>query len=176
MRIATLLVLAVCIPAAAAQDSASSSHSSAAPPAERSRVSEDRPYGVGVNGTILTWGVSGMADVTPRVSVQASVGALGTVTALGGALLYRFNQQDSYDLFGYGGASYLRVDDLGFGDPASAVGIGGGVGIEWDWGRLFRSESFPPLHGTAQIGFTTYTTAGLGLSYFAAGGGLYYRF
>lgn len=163
----TLFLVSIClIPSALAQPEAADDSAS--------RVAAEHKYGVGLSGSILSYGVSGIADLTPKVSVQASIGALGAFTALGGTAWYRFNQHDSYDLFGFAGASYVGLD-TGLGS-SSAIGFGGGAGIEWDWGELFNAEDFPPLFGNATIGLYRYSEDLANLSFFYGGGGLYYRF
>lgn len=134
-------------------------------------VADGTKFGVGVGGSLLAWGgLSGQADLTNRITLQASLGALGTFTAFGGAVWYRFNQNDAYDLFAFGGASHIG----GFG--ASTQGFGGGIGIEWDWGDLFNSEEFPPIFSNGTIGFYTYGDDVASLNAFWAGGGAHYRF
>lgn len=63
----------------------------------------DLPYGVGFQSMVPAFGISGMYDFTPQVSGQAILGFFGGVQTYAGRALYRFDQQEAYDLFGFGG-------------------------------------------------------------------------
>lgn len=142
---------------------------------ETGRVAEGYRYGVGVGGSVLTSGLSGIYDLNDKVSVHASLGALGTVTALGAEGWYRFKQTPKYDLYGYGKGAYLGVSYLT--DAYSTAGFGGGAGIEWHWGRVLNlGEDFPPLYGSASVGGLLLLNNTAGLSVVDVGGGLRYRF
>ena len=137
-------------------------------------VADGTRFGVGFGGSIIAWGLSGTMDMTSKITLQGTLGALGTFTAFGGSVWYRFNQNDAYDLFAFGGASHIGFS-LG-GSTQSTQGFGGGAGIEWDWGDLFNSEDFPPIFSNGTIGFYTYGQDFAGLSAFWVGGGAHYRF
>jgi hypothetical protein len=137
----------------------------------------DSPFGIGFQSSWPSYGVSGLYDMSERITLQAIVGALGTVTNFGGRALYRFQLEDKYDLYGFGAAGALRYSVAGFSE--NAIGFGGGGGVELDWRRIFTPEddSFPPLFSTIDIGFmaNTFETYG-NYSALSMGGSIHYRF
>ncbi len=137
----------------------------------------DSPFGIGFQSSWPSYGISGLYDMSERITLQAIVGALGTVTNFGGRALYRFQMEDKYDLFGFGAVGALRYSYIGLSE--SALGFGGGAGIELDWREIFSPEdrSFPPLFSTIDIGFmaNTFESYG-GYSALSLGGSLHYRF
>lgn len=137
---------------------------------------ESGSFGIGLQSSWPSYGLSGVYDMSDRITLQAVVGALGTVTNLSGRALYRFDQREKYDLYGFGTAGLWRYDYTI--DTESVVGFGGGAGIELDWRSIISPDdnSFPPLYSSFDLGFVLadfdfYDFSGL---YF--GGGLHYRF
>ena len=137
----------------------------------------DSRFGIGFQSSWPSYGVSGLYDMSDRVTLQAIVGALGTVTNLGGRALYRFQLEDKYDLFGFGAVGALRYSVTGFSE--SAIGFGGGAGIELDWQAIISpdDDSFPPLYSTIDLGFmgNTFETYG-DYSALSMGASIHYRF
>ncbi len=135
------------------------------------------PFGIGFQSSWPSYGISGLYDMSEQITLQAIIGALGTVTNFGGRALYRFQMEDKYDLFGFGAVGALRYSVPGFSE--SAIGFGGGAGVELDWQRILTPEdnSFPPLFSTIDIGFmaNTFDTYG-SYSALSMGGSIHYRF
>ena len=134
-------------------------------------ATDEHRAGIGLAASIYTGGISGIYDVTDQTSAQVILGAVGTYTSVGGRALYRFNQNPKYDVFGFAGASFFGVDG------ESAVGLGGGAGVEVNWARIFEADGIPPLYSTFDIGFNAFVGSDLiDLSSFGGGGSLHFRF
>jgi hypothetical protein len=147
-----------------------------APEQAAAQDAESGRFGVGLQSSWPSYGLSGIYDMSDQITLQAVVGALGTVTNLGARALYRFNQQEKYNLYGFGTAGLWRYDYTI--DTESVVGFGGGAGIELDWREIISPEdgSFPPLYSSFDLGFVLADFDHYNFSGFSFGGGLHYRF
>lgn len=130
----------------------------------------DLPIGIGFQSMIPAFGISGMYDITPKVTGQAVLGFFGGVQTYAGRVLYHFSQHNSYNLFGFGGVGAWRYAGV------SAVGLGGGGGIELNWARLFDAPTFPPIFSNLEIGFFYFNEELASVSALSIGGGIHYRF
>jgi hypothetical protein len=138
---------------------------------------ETKPrFGIGFQSAWPSYGISGQYDVTDRVTAQAIVGAFGTVSNFGARGLYRFDQQDKYDLYGFATAGLWSYDYTVA--TENVVGFGGGGGVELDWRRILSPDdnSFPPLFSSIDIGFVLANFDYYDFSSFSIGGGIHYRF
>ena len=121
------------------------------------------------------YGISGKYDFIDKVTAQAIVGAWGfnNLTSITGRGLYKFKEQDFYDLYGYGSLTSWTWDN-GF-DSETVFGFGGGVGIEYNIQGLDRD--LPPIFISADGGlqvanFSRYGGfGGLGIGF-----GVHYKF
>lgn len=134
------------------------------------------PYGVGAQWAAPAFGVSGVYDFTEQISGQAVLGFFGGLQSYSGRILYRFNQKEAYDLYGFGTVGVWRYS--GAFSTESATGLGGGVGLEYSWQHLFDSADMPPLFGNVELGFVSLTGdfSGYNFSSFVYGVGIHYRF
>lgn len=114
-----------------------------------------------------SYGLSGKYDLNEKMTVQGVFGFLGTVTNYSGRLLYRFQDKDDYDLYGFGSAGIYRYDYY-LGDE-SVFGFGAGAGIEYD---LSDALDGLPLTVSGEIGFGfvsfdyySYGAVGLGVGF-----------
>lgn len=139
---------------------------------------EPSRFSLGLQSSNIVWGASGQYFLSETLTPQITVGFSANLTALSGRLMYRFERNKTHDLYGYGGVSYWSYSfNNSLIDDESAVGFGGGGGVEFSWGSLLGLEDFPPLYGNLEAGLTlasfdTYA----GFSSFTLGGGLHYRF
>ena len=152
-------------------------------PAAAQAQEDESPYGIGFQSAWPAYGLSGLYDMSERFTAQAVLGALGTATSLAGRGIYRFSQKEKYNWFGFGSVGLWRyaytdccIGGNTYRSTESSVGIGGGVGIELDWGSILDDEEFPPLYSNFELGlqlasFDYYNFSALGF-----GGGLHYRF
>ena len=140
---------------------------------DEAEIDTESQFGIGLGGTFFAYGLSGTYDVNDIITAEAILGFIGTVTSAGGRLWYRFNQNPGYDLYGYGGVSFLRVGGL---IDETAIGLSGGVGLEIGLPQLLDNDEFPPIFLNADIGlgFSTFDT--YNYSAFAGGSGIHYRF
>ena len=138
------------------------------------RLETSRPFGVGLGGSWLAYGLSGTYDVNDRVTAEAILGVLGALSSVGGRGWYRFNQQEAYDLFAFAGASMYRYGIGGFSE--TSFGASGGVGIQAGLRELFDNEDFPPIYVSADVGLGFASFDVYGFSAFTAGSGIHYRF
>lgn len=132
-------------------------------------------FGVGFASAWPAYGISGTLQVSEKLTAEAVVGLLGTVSNIGGRVWYRFKPDLSYDLYGYGGAGLYRYGY--FGGAESVLGLGAGVGIEAGLAKLFDDEEFPPIFVNAELGLAhaSFRYYG-GFSSLAFGAGIHYRF
>ncbi|WP_420456583.1 hypothetical protein [Rubrivirga sp.] len=136
------------------------------------RMDVDTRYGIGLGGTWRVQGISGTYDLSETLTAEAIVGVLGRLTSLGARAWYRFDRSDDYDLYAYGGASFYRYSVF----SETAVGIGGGAGVQADLRKLLGNEDLPPIYLSADAGLTYASFNTYGFSAFTAGSGIHYRF
>jgi len=134
---------------------------------------DELPYAVGTQWSAPAYGVSGKFDLSKKVTGQAVLGFFGTVSQFSGRILYRFQKNNAYDIYGYG-----SVGSWNYSFGGSAVGFGGGVGLEYSWPKLLDNADVPPLFGNLELGFVTLGTEfeGYNFSSFGFGIGIHYRF
>jgi len=132
------------------------------------------PFGIGFQSAWPSYGISGLYDVNEQITVQAIIGALGTVTNFGGRGIYRFQIEPKYNLYGFGTVGLWRYDYTI--DTESVVGFGGGAGVELDWRRILEDDSFPPLYTSLDLSFVLANFEYYNFSGISTGGGVHYRF
>ncbi len=129
--------------------------------------------GIGFQTSWPAWGLSGMYDVTERVSGQAVLGFFGGWTTFSGRGLYHFGQEPQVRPYGYGMLGFWRYSLI---TSASAVTFGAGAGIDLDLRKL--APELPPLFANAEFGISMVDLALAGYTgaTMAFGAGLHYRF
>lgn len=136
-------------------------------------------YGIGFGSAWPAYGISGTLQMNQTITVEAVLGLFGTVTNFGGRLWYRFNQNEKYDLYGYGAVGVYRYSArvLGIGVSENVLGLGAGAGIEAGIAKLFDDEELPPIFLNAELGlaFGSFEYYG-GFSTLSFGFGAHYRF
>lgn len=141
-------------------------------------------FGIGFASSWPAYGISGTMHFNERITGEAVLGFLGTISNLGGRAWYRFNRQTNYDLYGYAAASlyqyrYNAFDPLTLGtrkETENVIGIGGGAGIETGLRALFKDETLPPIFFNWEIGLALANFDYYNFSSFVFGGGIHYRF
>jgi hypothetical protein len=133
-------------------------------------------FGIGFQSSWPSYGISGIVDVTNRISAQAVVGAFGTVSNFSGRGIYRFMREEIYNLYGFGTGGVWRYNHVGLDE--SVLGLGGGAGMELDWRRILGSEEtrFPPIFSSLELGIVHANFDVYNFSSFSIGGGIHYRF
>ena len=139
-------------------------------------------YGVGIQSSFPAWGISGMVDVAPKISVQGILGIVGDLRTYAGRGIYRFKKEPHWNTYGYGmiGAWsypwYEREDWRIEEKTETAIGFGAGAGIEYNWQAL--TPNLPPLWWNLEAGMgrVEFEEAGYGFATFMFGGGVHYRF
>lgn len=133
-------------------------------------------YGIGAQFAAPAFGISGTADFTDQVSGQAVLGFWGGLQSYFGRVLYQFNEEEAYDIYGFATAGVWRYSSFGF--SSSQPGFGAGVGLEYSWQHLFDSSEVPPLFGSLELGFVTLgdDLTGYNFSTISYGFGIHYRF
>jgi hypothetical protein len=156
-----------------------SAHGQDAPPAPSDGGS---PFGLGFQSSWPAYGLSGLYDMNERITLQAVLGALGTVSTLSGRLLYHFGRQPKYSPYAFGTVGLWRYSYRGLGSRSSesTVAFGGGAGVELDWRGILTAEgetpTFPSLYSTIDLGLTLAGFEHYAWSAFTYGVGLHYRF
>lgn len=132
-------------------------------------------YGVGLQLTWPTFGLSGMMDIDDDVSIQGVVGTAGHGLALSGRALFRLQPQEHFRPYVYGEAGLWSA----YRDWGAVPNFGLGAGIELDI-RQFLPEA-PPVYASFEAGLNMafYSDSELGsgsLTRFQIGPALHYRF
>jgi uncharacterized membrane protein YciS (DUF1049 family) len=136
-------------------------------------------YGVGFQGTFPASGLSGMMNITDDIAIQAIAGFFGTLRTFSGRGLYKFQQEEYWDLYGYGmiGAwSYKGLTSTATRKTETVLGLGIGGGIQYDW-RAFN-PSLPPIAWNLElgIGYVDFNEVDYSFSTIMIGAGIHYRF
>ena len=135
---------------------------------------QETRWGVGFQSSFPAYGLSGLYDMSERITLQAVLGALGTVTTFSGRGLYRFQTEEKFDLYGFGTVGMWRWSSR-FVDETS-LGIGGGAGIELDWRSIIGDSGVPPLFSSVDVGLTLASFDTYNFNALTIGVGLHYRF
>ncbi len=138
----------------------------------------DSPFSLGVQSSWPSYGISGRYEISEKAMVQGVIGALGTVSNFSARLLYDLQQEEKYDLYAYGSVGMWRWGGSQALASETAVGFGGGVGVEFELQELFApdDEDFPPLYWSIEIGANIANFENYSFSSFAIGGGLHWAF
>jgi hypothetical protein len=135
---------------------------------------ESTKYGVGFQGTWPAYGISGMMDINEEISAQAIVGFFGNLNTFAARGLYRFQNEDYWNLYGFGmvGAWSYSVGSLS--ETSPGFGLGGGISYDW---RAF-DPNLPPLFWNLElgIGFVNFDEVDYNFSTILFGAGVHYRF
>lgn len=142
---------------------------------------EESRFGIGFQSSWPAYGLSGIYDVSDRITAQAIVGAFGSVTTLSGRVLYNFQKEPKHALYGFGSTGLWRHSYriLGDSDTESVLGIGGGAGIELNWRAIVDDSpepTFPRLFSSFDLGFVAANFDYYDFSGLVFGAGLHYRF
>jgi hypothetical protein len=134
------------------------------------------PAGIGMQYAAPAFGISGIYDFTDSISGQAVLGLFGGLQMYAGRGLYRFSQQEAYDLYGFGTVGIWQYSAGGA--STSTTGFGGGAGLEYSWQQLLDNADVPPLFSNIEIGFVSLTDEFTGYNYssFTYSAGIHYRF
>ena len=141
-------------------------------------------YGIGFASSWPAYGLSGTMRINEKITAEAVVGFLGTISNFGARGWYRFNRNPTWDLYGYAGASLYRYEYSTFVSSTfrtqrateNVLGLGGGVGIEAGIQTLFKDESLPPIFLNWEVGIALANFDYYNFSSFSFGGGVHYRF
>ncbi len=128
-----------------------------APTKTEAEVSRRTKFGVGFQSTFPVWGISGMMDMNEKISLQGILGLLGGLKMCSGKGIYRFRREPYWNTYGYGmiGAwwySYRELEGWTWKEKTeTALGLGGGVGIEYNWQALWGPD-LPPIWWNLEVG------------------------
>jgi hypothetical protein len=132
-------------------------------------------FGVGLQLTWPTFGLSGMMDVSDEVSIQGVLGTAGYGLAIAGRGLFRLPHQEHFRPYAYGEAGLWSA----YREWGAVPNFGFGGGIELDI-RQFAPEA-PPVYASFEAGLNMafYRDRELGsgsLVRFQIGPAVHYRF
>lgn len=143
-------------------------------------------FGIGLGAAYPAYGLSGTMQISKKYTAEAILGLFGDITTIGGKVWYRFNTNEVYDIYGYGGVSMHRYRYRYYDyDPyydryrnrtETVPGVGAGAGLDLSLPKLIKDDGFPPLFlnfelGLALAGFEYYDYSAL-----TWGIGIHYRF
>ncbi|GAB4370747.1 MAG: hypothetical protein Kow0042_13140 [Calditrichia bacterium] len=152
-------------------------------PGAEIKADKETKYGVGFQATFPAYGISGMMDINEMISAQGIVGFFGNLNTYAVRGLYRFQQKNFWDLYGYGMVGAWSYTGLKVSNGSkleetteTVLGFGAGVGIEYDW-RGWNSE-LPPLFWNLELGlgFANFDAVDYNFSTLLFGAGVHYRF
>ncbi|MCK5903579.1 MAG: outer membrane beta-barrel protein [Cocleimonas sp.] len=135
--------------------------------AAMAKPSKEGQYSVGFQSSWPSYGLSTKYETSDVLTLQATLGALGTVTNLGGRVLYKFKKMPEYDLYGFGSVGVYNYSS-GVIDE-SVFGFGGGVGMEYDLSKELTVNAELGMSIVNFDEYTGYSTVGIGI-------GLHYWF
>ncbi len=164
-KLPVFLALLCLLPAAGSAQSTPTQSDANVPP-----IAGESKFGVGITSSYPAYGISGLYDMSEKVTLQAVLGAFGSVTAVSGRGMFRFDRKEKYDWYGFGTVGMWTCTYC-----SSTLGFGGGAGAELKWSKIFGDADFPPLFSTFELGMVT-ANLGNAFSGFFWGGGLHYRF
>lgn len=140
-------------------------------------------YGVGFASSWPAYGLSGTLQFSETFTGEVILGFLGVISNIGARAWYRFNTNHNYDIYAYGGLSFLmyRYDtfDSNFNrskKTETVPGIGVGVGMEFSLQQLLDDDTFPPLFFTLELGLSIASFNNYDFSFLSFGSGIRYRF
>ncbi len=143
-------------------------------------VVETYRYGAGFQGSFPASGLSGMMNITDDIAVQAILGFFGNLRTFAGRGLYKFQEEDFWDLYGYGMIGAWSYQGFAIGNNTrqreTVLGLGAGAGFQYDW-RAYNPE-FPPISWNIElgIGFVDFNEVNYNFSTIMFGAGVHYRF
>jgi hypothetical protein len=134
-------------------------------------------FGIGFASSHPAYGISGTLQMSETLTAQAILGVFSFWNVISGRIWFRFNRNETYDIYGYGAAGIIGY--RGYSDSNLLIGFGGGVEVSAP--ALFEDEDFPPIFANAEIGFnigcnTNRFNAYSGCSGLSFGTGIHYRF
>ncbi len=112
---------------------------------------QEESIGVGVQYQYPSFGLSGMFDVTEDVTVQGTVGFIGTVQTYGVRGLYHFTSDTFWRAYGYGEVGLINWQVAG----DTETSFGGGIGAGVEYGLQAFNEELPPVYYNANVGVVT---------------------
>ena len=151
--------------------------------AQKNQEEKKTKFGIGFQSAFPSWGISGMVDVSDKISIQGILGAFSVLKTYAGRGIYRFKKETYWNAYGYGmlGAWSYPGYKIGTGwsleeTTETVMGFGAGAGIEYDWRGL--NPKLPPLFWNLEIGLGSvkFKEIDYNLSAFMFGAGVYYRF
>lgn len=142
---------------------------------------KETKFGIGFQSA-YRWGISGMVDVAPNISVQGILAPFSDMKAYVGRGIYRFRIEPHWNTYGYGmiGAWSHPWDKLEgeilVEETETTMGFGIGAGIEYNWQGRF--PNLPPVWWNFELGITKvkFEEADHLCSVFMFGLGVHYRF
>jgi hypothetical protein len=139
--------------------------------------------GIGFQTSFPAWGLSGVLDITDKLSVQGIFGVIGDFKTFAGRGIFRFKTEPYWNPYGYGTIGAWRYTGWEIGDDWSldettemATGFGGGLGLEYNWQAW--SSKLPPLWWNLELGFSTveFEEVDFNFSALTVGAGVHFRF
>ena len=148
---------------------------------------EKKPkYGVGFQVSYPAWGISGIMDLTDKISAQVVIGLFGDLNSFTGRVNYKFTGEKFWNVYGFGQIGIwtypyeeyywegwnLKEEKKREISPA----FGAGAGVEYNWQAL--SSKLPPVWYRLEIGLchANFDEADYTVSTLLWGVGLHFRF
>ncbi len=127
-------------------------------------AADQMKWAAGFQSSFTSYGFSAKYRYTDVLTLQGTIAPLGSATSYGARGLYNFHQDGPLTGYGFVGLSLWKID-LGFLGDDSAVGFGGGAGVEY--------EVAPRFLLSAELGFNS---SGVLSSAIGLGLGIHYQF
>jgi len=129
----------------------------------------------GLETGTLTGGLSVKYPYSDSITAQGIVGAIGTLTTFSVRGLYHFSNLKEARVYGYGSAGFLMIDGNVINSSETAVGLGTGIGLDYDLQKSFPTLPALSLNGEVGANFVNFDNFS-GFNVLTIGLGLHYRF
>lgn len=127
-------------------------------------LSEDESrWSVGIQSSFISGGISAKYRYTDIVTIQGTLGALGTVQNYGLRGLYTVKQEDSLNIYGFGGVGLWKWSGSGSFGSETVLGLSGGVGAAYTFPDLPLELSAELGLGLVNFDHYSFSSVGIGL-------------
>ncbi len=132
-------------------------------------------YSLGFQSSFSSAGFAGRVGLNDKLSAEAFLGLFGMLTHFGARGLYAFKEEAKWSAYGFGTVGVWMWDSGStWVSDESAIGFGGGAGIEWNWQTL--DPELPPVSWNVELGLGTANFDRYDFSNVSLGAGFRYHF
>ena len=124
----------------------------------QSNTSQAGKYALGLQNSTPAWGISAKYRYNERLTLQAIIDPIGDYKDYGMRAVFKYTQDKYWHVYGFAGLALWSYPSSSFDrrfnrylpSTQSTLGLGGGVGIEYDWSAL--GPDLPPISWSLELG------------------------